>query len=341
MGVERLRLAIVGCGSVARYMALLARLNPRITLAACCDLAQERAEKFARRFAIPAAYQSYERLLEQPGIDALYLAVPHDLHFAMSAAAIERRLPLLLEKPITAQLEQGLRLVEMAAAAGVKVGVNYQYRYDRGIYALAQAMQSGALGKIHLIRCRLAWRREARYFSEAPWHASQARAGGGTLITQGSHLLDAALWALGEAPASALGYTAQRRFATEVEDLAEAVIETENGTPLQIGSSMATSHTQPLQMEVFGEETLAIYRDQPFPHVRFHGRRLRRAAPPLPGLHALQRSLEGFRRWIADDAAYLIPAASALPVLAAVEAIYHSAASGQRQPIRRLPELQG
>jgi hypothetical protein len=55
--------------------------------------------------------------------------------------------------------------------------------------------------------------------------------------------------------------------------------------------------------------------------------------PPEWGVHALQRSRAGFARWILDDKPFLIPAASTLPVLAAVDGIYRSAQSGQREKI--------
>jgi predicted dehydrogenase len=55
--------------------------------------------------------------------------------------------------------------------------------------------------------------------------------------------------------------------------------------------------------------------------------------PPHRGVHALQRSLEGFRAWIMEDTPYLIPAPEALPALAVVEALYRSAATGKKEEI--------
>ena len=107
----------------------------------------------------------------------------------------------------------------------------------------------------------------------------------------------------------------------------------ESGALIQISSSMVASSEQPVSIEVYGEKGTASYGSWPLPHVRFRDVAVRGEKPPQRGVHALQRSLEGFRAWIMDDVPYLIPAAEALPVLAAVEALYRSAKTGRREPI--------
>jgi UDP-N-acetyl-2-amino-2-deoxyglucuronate dehydrogenase len=332
------RLAVVGCGEIARYVAFLARLNRRIRLVACCGRTQADAERFAARFRIPRACADYGAMLEREALDAVYLAVPHDLHFDMVGAAVKAGLPVLVEKPITRTLEDGQRIVRLAREAQAKVGVNYQYRYDAGCYALAMAARQGALGKLHYGRCNVPWHREPDYFEQGPWRGQLARAGGGTLITQGSHALDVLLWALGSPPRAAVGWTAQRTFTqVGVEDLALGVVELENGALAQITSSMIATPEQAVTVEVYGDEGTALYRSHPFPHVRFLGKRrgprVPKARTPVWGLHALQRSLEAFRAWVVEGRPYLTPVEEALPVLAAISAIYRSARSGQREPV--------
>jgi UDP-N-acetyl-2-amino-2-deoxyglucuronate dehydrogenase len=332
---RRLTLAIAGCGDVAGYMAWFARLNAGIQLVACCDTTADRAAQFARRFNIPRATTEYAELLSTgPRPDALYLAVPHHLHHPLVLQAVAAGFPVLLEKPLALSPAEGREIVSAAQAAKVKVGVNYQYRYDAGCYALARAVQAGVLGEIHCARCNLPWHRDERYFGATSWHARLATAGGGTLITQGSHLLDVVLWALGSRPVTAMGYTARRYFhRVEVEDLAQGIVEMEDGALVQICSSMAAHAEQALSIEIYGSRGTARYSDRPWPHVQFRGVRPRRARPLGGRIHALQRSLEGFRSWVTDDRPYLIPAAEALPALAAVDAIYRSSRTGRREEV--------
>lgn len=329
--MTKLNLAIVGCGDIAGFTALVSRLVPQVRLAACCDVHAEWARVFAKRHRIPQAYTDYAEMLDKASFDAVYLAVPHNLHYEMVLSAVGAGKAVFVEKPFTRTLEEGIKLLE--TVAGAKVGVNYQYRYDRSCFALARAVQAGALGWVHSIRINVPWHRTQAYFNGATWHKTIAQAGGGTLITQGSHFLDVALWALGEQPVSAMGYTASPGFDVEVDTLAQGMIETERGTLINITSSMVAAKEGAVTIEVYGEQGIALYRDLPLPSLKFRGVKVRKERPPEWGVHALQRSLAGFANWILADEPYLTPAPETLPVLAAVDGIYRSARSGKRENV--------
>jgi predicted dehydrogenase len=271
-------------------------------------------------------------MLEREDLDAVYLAVPHDLHFEMACAAIQAGRHVLIEKPITRTLEEGKQLVRLAREGRVRVGVNYQYRYDAGCYALAMAARRGGLGQVYYGHCNVPWHRETGYFEDGPWRGQISRAGGGTLLTQGSHALDVLLWALDSPPRAATGMTARLKFAqVEVEDIAAGVVELENGALAQVSSAMVATPEGTVTIQVYGEKGTALYCNRPFPRVRFRGTRVKKAHPPVWGLHALQRSLEAFRAWVMEDRPYLTPAEDALPVLAAIDGIYRSAQSGRKE----------
>jgi predicted dehydrogenase len=273
-------------------------------------------------------------MMKDVDLDAIYLAVPHDLHLEMARAAIGAGRHVLLEKPLARTLAEGQEIVRLAQAGGVRVGVNYQYRYNPGCYTLVMAARRGDLGRLYYGRCNLPWLREVGYFQQGPWRGQLARAGGGTLLTQGSHILDVLLWALGGQPRVAQGFTARHKFTqVEVEDLALGTVELEGGALAQVSSSMIARPEQAITIEVYGESGTGVYRNQPVPHVRFRGVRVKRARLPFWGVHPLQRSLEAFRAWVVDEQPYLTPVQESLPVLAAIEAIYRSASSGQRERI--------
>lgn len=331
----KLSLGIVGCGDIATFTTLFAKLNRGIDVAACCDISAERVAQFARRFRIPQQYTAYENMLAQADLDAVYLAVPHHLHYPMLRQAIALGKPIFVEKPVTRTLVEGVEIARLSAENKVKIAVNYQYRYDKGCYALARAVQRGNLGAIESAQIDVPWSRQAGYFENAVWHTQIATAGGGTLITQGSHFLDIALWALGARPLNASGSTEKCRFPdVEVEDTAHGEIETESGAVIVIDSTMAADKERGVTIEIVGERGSARYSNRPIPHVRFHGTRARKERLPQRGIHALQRSIEGFRAWVVDDKPYLTPAHEALPVLAAVEAVYASAETGQAAECR-------
>jgi predicted dehydrogenase len=331
-GLKKLKLAVVGCGDIAKYTAQVARLVRQVNLSACCDTNSDRAKTFAKRNNIPQVFTNYAQMLENAPIDAVYLAVPHYLHYEMILGAVEFGRAVFVEKPLVRTLDEGRKLIEKLA--GAKVGVNYQYRYDTGSYALGRAVQAGSLGKIHSVRINIPWHRKQNYFDDAAWHQTIAQAGGGTLITQGSHFLDIALWALGEHPISAMGYIATPGFNVEVDTLTHGIVETEGGALVSIASTMAAASEQAVTIEVYGDLGTARYTNLPLPSVKFIGVKPTRERLPVRGIHALHRSLAGFARWVLVDKPYLTPANDALPVLAAVDGIYRSASSGQREKIQ-------
>jgi predicted dehydrogenase len=326
--MTKLNLGVVGCGDIAGFTARASRLVPMVRLSACCDVTTKRVHKFARIHRIPQTYIDYTEMLAKANCDAVYLAVPHYLHYEMILSAVVLGIPVLVEKPITRTLKEGTKLIKRIGT--IKVGVNYQYRYDSGCYAMAHAGKTGKLGKVHSIRINFPWHRKQSYFDDAAWHKTIAQAGGGTLLTQGSHFLDVVLWMLGERPVSAMGYTRSLLFDVEVETLAHGILETETGTLISIKSSMLAGSEQKVTIEAYGEGGTAMYTNRPLPHVKFSGLKVREERPPEWGVHALQRSLAGFANWILDDKPYLTPAHETLPVLAAVEGIYKSAQMGTR-----------
>jgi predicted dehydrogenase len=340
MAREQLALGFVGCGGIARAIAWLVRLNPGIRIAACMSPVPGEAEAFAKKFRVPRVYTDLAGLGADPDVRAWYVASPHDAHAPQLREAIGRGIPVLCEKPLATTLEDGIDVCGRAHTAGVKVAVNYQYRFDRGCRELVDAARAGEFGEILYGSCTIPWHREAGYFA-GTWRASRERAGGGTLITQGSHALDVLLSAAGGRPVRAWGSTARRRFADiEVEDLAMGCVETDTGCLLSVASSAVATPERAVTIEVFGSRATAVWTGPARSRLRVYGTRARAAAdrlPPVRGVHPAARSLEAFRRWVIDGEKPLHEAASTLPVLAAVTAIYASAREGRRIDVPQLP----
>jgi len=328
------RMAIVGCGDIARFTALGCLLNRKMKAIACMDIDGDRSQAFARRFRIAGAYDDYEKLLDRDDLDAVYLAVPHDLHRPMIEEALERGLPVLCEKPIAAEMEDAVAICELSRKKNIPVGVNYQYRYDSACYALVDACREGKLGTIQYGRVNVPWNRKRGYFDDSPWHKSMARSGGGTLLTQASHVIDVALSAMGGHPVRVMGIVDRKVFTdVEVEDFGTGLIELDDGAVLTVTSSMIAVPERRILMEIYGTGGTVLYEGPDFPKVRFLGTKVKKRRPPIRGLHALFRSIEGFRRWITGGEEYLTPAGSTLSVLAAVKALYRSAETGKREPV--------
>ncbi len=328
----KFRIGMIGCGDISRYVALLARLNPKIKIVGCSALHEESVIQFAKKYKIPACFTDYSELLNNVEMDAVYLAVPHNLHYPMIMDALDRGLHVFCEKPVSHNIDEALEICRVAREKGLKVGINYQYRYDPKCYTMVNAARGGQLGNLYYGRCNLPWHRDSDYFEISPWHCTMEEAGGGTLLTQASHILDLLLWSFNGKMKSAQGMTGQRVFTdVEVEDLAMGIIEMEDGRLVEVSSSMIAVPSRPVQIEVYGSKGTAIYTGfESERKLKVYGTKIKKSKLPVRGIHALSRSMDAFRLWIQKDIPYLIPVEQSLPVLAAISAIYKSAESGQK-----------
>ncbi|NSW51820.1 MAG: Gfo/Idh/MocA family oxidoreductase [Anaerolineae bacterium] len=338
MKTHKFSLALIGCGDIAAYVALFAKTLPRFSISTCCAANYEDAKRFAAKYGIAQAEPDYDTLLARNNFDAVYLAIPHHLHLPFTQQALRRGYPVLCEKPIASTLYHAQEMIDTTEAVHGKVGINYQYRYDQKCWQMKQEIQSNRLGKIFQIQINVPWHRDITYFDSSPWHRQLATAGGGTLLTQGSHFLDIALWSLPNKPMYAMGKTTRRLFTSpdiEIEDLAMGIVEMSDGTLIEIVSTMTSVPGRPATITVYGERGILKYIASSLPSLRYTGIKPSRTFQPLTahGIHALARSLRAFQFWIQGGPPYFTSIQDAFPVMAVIDAIYRSSLSGKQEGI--------
>ena len=332
--MKKLRIGVIGCGDITKYMMMLTKLDRNIKVVGFADPDESRARKFAARYKDAGAYKDYNEMLANEEIDAAYVAVPHFLHYSIVKDLILKGVHVLCEKPIVTTLEHALELKRLAEENRVKVGVNYQYRYDHACFRMVKAAQNGDLGRLYYGICNVPWFRDESYFIESKWHTYKDQAGGGTLLTQGSHALDILLWAFNSKPSRAMGMIRNAKFHNvEVEDTAMGMVELSCGGILQVTSSMAAAKEQPVTITVYGEKGTATYTGPYFPRTKFYGVRVPRYKAEGRGVHALSRSMNAFVKWVVDGMPYYCDISQSIPVLASILAIYNSAESGKAEEI--------
>ena len=321
--MDKIKIAVVGCGDIAKAMLIIFKLTCGIKVVDLCDINEVRLKKQGKLFKSAGQHTDYKEMFEKTKADAVYLAVPHNLHYPIMKAAITNNLHMLCEKPITIKNENAIKIVEAAEEAGLKIAVNYQYRYDSNCYKLVKAVQKGDLGKINFIRCIVPWKRNQGYFDAAPWHAVKEKSGGGTLITQGSHLLDIILWMCNSGVRKASGVCKQLKFKNvEVEDFCFAELELDNEVPVQFLSTMAAPVEGKIVLEVFGDRGYGLYTKKLGSHVRFSGIKPPRYNYGYPAVHAVQKGVRDFRDYILTGKEHLCSGREAIKVLKAVNFIY-------------------
>jgi predicted dehydrogenase len=306
-------------------MLLVFKLTCGIKVVDLCDVNEQRLNKQGKMFRNAGRYTDYVEMIDKTKAGAVYLAVPHYLHYPMMKKALSCGKHILCEKPITIKNENAYEIVDMADKAGLEIAVNYQYRYDGKCFRLVNAVQNNDLGKINFMRCIIPWKRERKYFDNALWHASKEKSGGGTLITQGSHLLDIILWMNNCGIKVADGVCRQLKFKdVEVEDFCFAELELENGVPVQFLSTMAAPVEGAVRLEVFGDKGYGEYIKKLGSKVRFKGVRPPKYKYGKPALHAVQKGARDFRDSIISGKNHLCTGRDSIKVLEAVNFIYEN-----------------
>jgi predicted dehydrogenase len=127
------RICLVGCGGMAQnghgpMLRKYAAMNPDVELAACCDISQERAEAFAAEFGFRQWFTDMDDMMDAVKPDGALLAVPINLTAELSVRILNRRIPLLTEKPPGDSVIEGRAIVAAAAASGVPVSAAFNRR---------------------------------------------------------------------------------------------------------------------------------------------------------------------------------------------------------------------
>lgn len=187
---------ILAPGAIARKFAEAVSFLPEATVGAVGSRDLARAEAFAAEYGIPRAYAGYDALVADPGLDAVYVASPHNHHLACAKLALAAGKPVLCEKPLGATFAQARAMVEAARHADRFL---MEAVWTRFLPALAAAREWIDRGRIGALR-----RLEADFSFRGPWAPESrllnpALAGGG-LLDVGIYVLSLAHWAFGSLP---------------------------------------------------------------------------------------------------------------------------------------------
>ena len=155
-------IGIIGCGGIVNYAHLPAYRKAGLRVVACYDQNRDAAEKTAAEHGIPTVTNSIEELLTNPEIDIVDIAITPWAQAEVALQVIAAGKHLLCQKPLSDRYSDGLRIVEAAKSAGVKLAVNQQMRWSAGIRVAKQLIEQGAIGAPADARIEVSVR--------TPWH---------------------------------------------------------------------------------------------------------------------------------------------------------------------------
>ncbi|RIQ35914.1 Gfo/Idh/MocA family protein [Jiangella rhizosphaerae] len=145
---RRIRWGILGTGGIAASFARDLQLLDDAEVVAVGSRSDESASGFAGRFDLPRAYGSYEKLVDDPDIDVVYVATPQTAHAANVRLALEAGKPVLCEKPFTVTGAEAREVVDLARDRGVFLMEAMWTRFLPHFRRIDQLLRSGVLGEI-------------------------------------------------------------------------------------------------------------------------------------------------------------------------------------------------
>jgi len=228
-----IRFGILGAGRIGPEAlvrpALASGGEVRVETVAARDAA--RAGDFARRFGIPRAAAGYAELVEDKGIDAVYVALPNSLHAEWSIRALEAGKHVLCEKPMACNAPEAQRMADAAAGAGRILAEAFHYRYHPLVLRMKEIVAGGELGELRHIEahfCAPLWRRsDIRYRYDL---------GGGATMDLGCYCINLIRFLAGAEPEAA---AARARLASpQVDRYMEADYRLPSGATARMTCSL-------------------------------------------------------------------------------------------------------
>jgi D-xylose 1-dehydrogenase (NADP+, D-xylono-1,5-lactone-forming) len=229
-----LRIGILSTAKIAQAFVSGVRSCSTVVVTAVASRDAARAERFARELGIERSYGSYESLLADSKIDAVYVALPNSLHAEWSIRAAEAGKHVLCEKPLSATAVEARAMFGAAQKHGVYLREGYPYRAQPQTLKLRELLDAGALGKIQLIQASFGFT-----MSDGANIRLDPVLAGGALMDAGSYPVSLVRMVAKERPTRV--HAVAQWTDSGVDRTLAATIEFPGGLLAQISCSFATS----------------------------------------------------------------------------------------------------
>ena len=186
-----IRWGIVGCGDVTEVKSGPALQKARgSSLVAVMRRNGEKAADYARRHGVPRWYDDAQALIDDPEVDAVYVATPPSSHKQYTLLAAAAGKPVYVEKPMALDYGECQEMITACQEAGVPLFVAYYRRALPRFVKVGELLADGAIGEVRFVTVTLAQRAAAIDRDNLPWRVVPQIAGGGLFVDLASHTLD-------------------------------------------------------------------------------------------------------------------------------------------------------
>ena len=267
---KKLKIGFVGCDGIMKWRHLPALADMEdVEIVALCDVVPGRCEEIqafckseyhSDALQNARCYTDYAEFLKDPEVEAVDICTPNFLHSPFSVQALEAGKHVFCEKPDAVNVEGILRMKEASERSGKVLMVMRNNRHHAATKALKSLVEQGEFGTIYCGRC--GWVRRRGIPGKGGWFTTKEQSGGGPLIDLGVHMIDLAIYLMGNPKPVAVSGAVYTNFAEndgkqtsdsakygevkkdgifDVEDQAMGFIRFDNGACLQIDFSWAAN----------------------------------------------------------------------------------------------------
>lgn len=234
--MEKVRYGFIGVGAQGGFYAQwltgkMGAMPQNAALGALCDIDPDKQIMCEIMYPDTPFFTDYRQMIASGAVDAVVTTAPHYLHTEIAMYALERGMPVLVEKPAGVYAQAVRRMNECAAAhPNVPFGIMFNQRTNKLYQKLRDIVASGELGQIRRTNWIInSWWRPDSYYRQSGWRATWGGEGGGVLVNQAPHQLDLWQWICGvpKRVYAKIGYGVGRDIA--VDNDVTATVQYENG----------------------------------------------------------------------------------------------------------------
>jgi len=196
MSAPIVRLGILGAARIARLFIQSVRESQKIRITAVASRDVERARAFAGDLGVPRVHDTYDALLADPDIDAVYNPLANTLHAAWSIRALDAGKHVLCEKPLAMTAQEAEAMFAAATRNGVHLVEGYPYRAQPQTLKVRELLAEGAIGRLHTVHASFGFP-----LADMTNIRLNADLGGGALMDAGSYPVSFVRMVAGERPA--------------------------------------------------------------------------------------------------------------------------------------------
>ncbi|MGA2814416.1 MAG: Gfo/Idh/MocA family oxidoreductase [Candidatus Acidiferrum sp.] len=331
MSTGKVKWGVLGVASIARRKVIPGMQQgeySEIAAIASRDLA--RAEEAAAKFGIAKAYGSYEALLADPEIEAVYNPLPNHLHLPWSVRAMEAGKHVLCEKPIGLNAAEARELLAARDRTGRKCGEAFMVRSHPQWLRARELVRSGKIGDLRAIMASFSY-----FDRETSSIHNDFAGGGGALLDIGCYPIHNSRFIFGEEPTRVIGLV-ERDPEMKVDRLTSAILDYPSGQAIFTASTQLVYHQS---MEIFCTHGRIVFEipysaplDKPTNIVIDEGRAGAGNSSTVETIAACnQYTMQGdaFSRAIREDGEVPVPVEDAIKNMAVIDAVFRSGTTGQ------------